>query len=63
MRRTLLRSGHEVSDEIDGERKDDRRVLLRADARQRLQVTKLQSNRSNGKGTIERETREHSLTS
>ena len=38
----LARSGHEVGDEVDGQREDDGGVLLSADARQGLQIAKLQ---------------------
>ena len=38
----LARSGHEVGDEVDGQRGDDGGVLLSADARQGLQIAKLQ---------------------
>ena len=39
-----LASGHEVVDEVDGQREDDGGVLLSADARQGLQIAKLQKN-------------------
>ncbi len=39
---SLVGSGHEMSDHVDGQRKNDGRVLLGADASQRLQITKLQ---------------------
>ncbi len=35
-------SGHEMSDHVDRQRKNDGRVLLGADASQRLQIPKLQ---------------------
>jgi hypothetical protein len=37
-------SGHEMSDHVDRQRKNDGRVLLGADASQRLQIPKLQKN-------------------